>query len=82
MSDVIRELNANHLQISEVRIKPNDLAELIQLIDKGTISGKIAKTVFIEMWKTGQKAEAVVKEDGKTVRGFEDWRVGVYGAIW
>ena len=32
------------------------------MIDKGTISGKIAKTVFMEMMASGKDAETVVKE--------------------
>lgn len=64
MTDVTRELNANHLSISEVKIDSAALAELIRLVDQGAISGKIAKTVFIEMWKTGKKPQEVVKEQG------------------
>ena len=37
---------------------------MIALIDMGTISGKIAKTVFEEMYKTGKAAETIVKEKG------------------
>ncbi len=50
--------------IDAIRIQPEDLAELIQLIDRGTISGKIAKTVFEEMAASGKKAEAIVQEKG------------------
>ena len=39
---------------------------MIGLIDKGTISGKIAKTVFTEMWSSGKDAETIVKEKGLT----------------
>lgn len=37
---------------------------MIVLIDKGTISGKIAKSLFLDMWKTGKDPEALVKEKG------------------
>jgi aspartyl-tRNA(Asn)/glutamyl-tRNA(Gln) amidotransferase subunit B len=37
---------------------------MIALIDKGTISGKIAKTVFAEMWTSGKDPETIVKEKG------------------
>jgi len=50
--------------IESMRIQPEDLAELIQLIDRGTISGKIAKTVFEEMAASGKKAEVIVREKG------------------
>ncbi len=64
MTDVTRELNVSNASISDAPVKPDALSDLISLIDKGAISGKIAKTVFIEMWKTGQSAEAIVKEKG------------------
>ena len=50
------------LVISTVGTK--ELAKLINLIDKGTISSKIAKTVFEEMFGTGKDPEVIVKEKG------------------
>jgi aspartyl-tRNA(Asn)/glutamyl-tRNA(Gln) amidotransferase subunit B len=64
MTELLRELNNNNLEIKASPIKPAPLGQLIALIDKGTISGKIAKTVFLEMWKTGKDPEAIVKEKG------------------
>jgi aspartyl-tRNA(Asn)/glutamyl-tRNA(Gln) amidotransferase subunit B len=64
MTELIRELNTDKLDIKASPIKPSQLGQLIALIDKGTISGKIAKTVFAEMWKTGKDAEVIVKEKG------------------
>ena len=43
---------------------PQALARLLALIDQGTISGKIAKTVFEQMAATGKNAEAIVAEQG------------------
>ena len=40
------------------------LAQMLKLIDEGLISGKIAKSVFEEMYRTGKKAEEIVKEKG------------------
>ncbi len=37
---------------------------MIQLVDKGTISGKIAKTVMEEMYKTGKSPAIIVEEKG------------------
>jgi aspartyl-tRNA(Asn)/glutamyl-tRNA(Gln) amidotransferase subunit B len=64
MTELIRELNDNKLEITASPIKPAPLGQLIALIDKGIISGKIAKTVFSEMWKTGKEPEAIIKEKG------------------
>ncbi len=66
MTDLVRELNAHHLQIDQSPIKAIELGRLISLIENGTISGKIAKTVFIEMWKTQHSAEKIIKEQNLT----------------
>jgi aspartyl-tRNA(Asn)/glutamyl-tRNA(Gln) amidotransferase subunit B len=57
--------NANQ-DIASCRISPDRLAGLIKLIDQGTISGKIAKTVIQEMFQTGNTAEQVVSDQGLT----------------
>ena len=64
MGDLMRLLNEENKTIEECPLKPSQLADMLKLIDKGTISGKIAKTVFDEMYKTGKDAEAIVKEKG------------------
>jgi aspartyl-tRNA(Asn)/glutamyl-tRNA(Gln) amidotransferase subunit B len=45
-------------------INPAQLAGMLKLIDDGTISGKIAKTVFEEICSTGKNADEIVKEKG------------------
>ncbi len=64
MGELMRFLNEENKIVEECALKPSQLAEMIKLIDKGTISGKIAKTVFEEMYRTGKDAETVVKEKG------------------
>jgi len=64
MGDLMRLLNEENKTIDECLLKPSQLADMLKLMDKGTISGKIAKTVFDEMYKTGKDAEAIVKEKG------------------
>ena len=64
MSEVSRMLNAEGRDICGCPVSPTGLAELIALINKGTISGKIAKTVFEEMWNSGKDAATIVKEKG------------------
>ncbi|MBX3114687.1 MAG: Asp-tRNA(Asn)/Glu-tRNA(Gln) amidotransferase subunit GatB [Fimbriimonadaceae bacterium] len=49
------------------KIRPAHLIELVSLIESGTISGKIAKTVFEECFGTGKMPSAVVEEQGLTV---------------
>lgn len=64
MGDFARLLNENVISIDESRIGEENLASLIDLIDKGTISSKIAKTVFEEMFNTGKEAKQIVEEKG------------------
>ena len=64
MGELMRLLNEENKSFDECRLKPLQLAEMLAMIDKGTISGKIAKTVFEEMFKTGKDAETIVKEKG------------------
>lgn len=64
MTELLRELNAAEKGITASPIKPQQLGQLILMIDAGTISGKIAKTVFLEMWQSGKDPETVVKEKG------------------
>ncbi len=64
MTEILRELNQANKEIQNCPISPKHLGEMIQLIDAGTISGKIAKTVFTEMWQSGKAPELVVKEKG------------------
>jgi aspartyl-tRNA(Asn)/glutamyl-tRNA(Gln) amidotransferase subunit B len=64
MTDLMRELKETEKSIVEQPIRSVQLAEMIQLIDKGTISGKIAKTVFAEMWAGGGSPADVVAKKG------------------
>ena len=64
MGDVSRMLNENDMEITDLKFKPEDLAELITLIEKGTISSAIAKKVFEAMFETGDKPSKIVEEKG------------------
>lgn len=64
MGDVTRLLNSNQCSVADSPISAIQLAELLGLIEKGTISGKIAKSVLEEMYSTGKDAGSIVKEKG------------------
>jgi aspartyl-tRNA(Asn)/glutamyl-tRNA(Gln) amidotransferase subunit B len=66
MGDLLRELKRDEKEIDQCRVTPKHLAEMLQMIKKGTISGKIAKEVFEEMYQTGASPEDIVKEKGWT----------------
>ena len=57
-------LRAEGLEIGEARIRPEALAELVALIEKGSITANTGKTVLAEMFKTGRPAAEIVKEKG------------------
>lgn len=64
MGDFSRLLNAKELSVASSPVSPENLAELLILIEKGTISGKIGKTVIEEMFESGKNPEEIVKEKG------------------
>jgi aspartyl-tRNA(Asn)/glutamyl-tRNA(Gln) amidotransferase subunit B len=65
MTELMRLLKGEEgIDINQCRVGPKSLATLLNMVEKGTISGKIAKAVFEEMVETGKDAEAIVKEKG------------------
>jgi len=60
MTELMRELKGG--EISECPVAPEQLGNLLAMVEKGTISGKIAKVVFADMLETGKDPEAVVAE--------------------
>ncbi len=62
--ELFRLLKAADAGIETVKITPDALAELLTLVDKGTISISIAKDVFGEMFETGRSATQIVQERG------------------
>ena len=64
MVDVLRVLNTGKIALSDFPVTPAQLAEMIDLIADGTISGKIAKDVFEEMVKTKSSPRAIVEKSG------------------
>jgi aspartyl-tRNA(Asn)/glutamyl-tRNA(Gln) amidotransferase subunit B len=64
MGDLLRVLKEDDKEVEECPLSPQQLAEMLMLIKDGTISGKIAKTVFEEMYRTGKAAKEIVVEQG------------------
>jgi len=62
MSDLLRYLYENNLEIHESKITPKHLVEMIKLIEDGVISGKIGKRILPEMVLTGRHPSQIVKE--------------------
>lgn len=64
MTELLRELNQAGKDISESPLRPRQLGQLIRMIDKGELSGKMAKAVFSAMWESGKDPETIMKEKG------------------
>jgi aspartyl-tRNA(Asn)/glutamyl-tRNA(Gln) amidotransferase subunit B len=64
LSELLRELKNADIEITASKLTADNLGALIRLIDNGTISGKIAKDVFAEMWANGGDPDTIIKEKG------------------
>ncbi len=64
MGELSKHLNSSDMALSDSAVKAKMLAEMLGLLEKGTISSKIAKTVFEEMWQTGKNPGVIVEEKG------------------
>ncbi|KAF0119978.1 MAG: aspartyl-tRNA(Asn)/glutamyl-tRNA (Gln) amidotransferase subunit B [bacterium] len=64
MVELLRRLKTDDREIEECPVSPKLLARMLEMIDEGTISGKIAKTVFEDMYLTGEAPEKIVEKKG------------------
>ena len=64
MNELLRELKDRKISLENSPITEARLADLIQLIDQGKISGKIAKTIFIEMFTDTNSATDIMNKKG------------------
>jgi aspartyl-tRNA(Asn)/glutamyl-tRNA(Gln) amidotransferase subunit B len=66
MGSLLRMLKERDLEVAQAAVTPEHLARMIALIADGTISGKIAKGVFDEMFESGAAPDDIVREKGLT----------------
>ncbi len=64
MGELFGALNRNDLELAQSPVDAAALGGLIDLVADGTLSGRLAKEVFDEMWKTGKQAAEIVEEKG------------------
>ena len=65
MGEIAAYLKENKVEITDTKLTPENLAELISLIEKGTISNNIGKQILVEeMIVNGEKASAIVEKKG------------------
>ncbi|MBM3133635.1 MAG: Asp-tRNA(Asn)/Glu-tRNA(Gln) amidotransferase subunit GatB, partial [Chloroflexi bacterium] len=66
LGEHLRLLNEAGVEIADTRVKPSQLVEMLDLIEKGTLSTTLAKQVFEEMFGTGKPPAQIVSEKGLT----------------
>lgn len=64
LTELLGLLNKEKISVQESKITEKNLAELLNMIERGEISGKIAKDVFLEMFESGKKASEIIKRKG------------------
>lgn len=64
LNDLMALLSDSKTTLDDCKVTPEHFAGMMKLVDNGTISGKIAKTVYEEMFKSGKTADVIVKEKG------------------
>jgi len=64
MGEIAAYLKEEKIEINETKLTPENLAELIALIEKGTISNNIGKQIIVEMMQSGKQASKIVEEKG------------------
>jgi aspartyl-tRNA(Asn)/glutamyl-tRNA(Gln) amidotransferase subunit B len=64
IGELFSYLNKANIEISDVKIKPEDLSMLVNMISSGEISSKIAKSIFQNMFETGKSPDLIAKEEG------------------
>jgi aspartyl-tRNA(Asn)/glutamyl-tRNA(Gln) amidotransferase subunit B len=81
MGELARLLKERGRDIADSPVPADRLAALLALVERGTISGAIAKGVFEKMAATGQRADAIVAADGLTQIDDESQIVTLIGDV-
>jgi len=66
MGELTRELNNSGTDVSASPVSPERLAGLLQMVDTGTVSLKVAREIFPELYNSGKTPEQIVQEKGLT----------------
>jgi aspartyl-tRNA(Asn)/glutamyl-tRNA(Gln) amidotransferase subunit B len=82
IGELARLLNPSGLEIDDARVPPDHLYAMIGLIEDGTITGTVAKTVFEEMFRSGKPPADVVRELGlQQITGSDEIASAVDGVL-
>ena len=66
MGELTRELNNSGTNVDASPVTPEQLVGLLEMVEKGTISLKVARDMFPELYRSGKSAEQIVREKGLT----------------
>jgi aspartyl-tRNA(Asn)/glutamyl-tRNA(Gln) amidotransferase subunit B len=77
MGELLRTLKERGTPLDAVPLAPRALAGLVRLVDRGAISGSIAKEVFAKMYESGRSADEIVAEEGLAQIGDESALTGI-----
>ena len=80
-SEFAKYLNETGLKARESKVQPDHLVDLIRLVGNGTISGKMGKDVFAEVFRSGNSPTAVVENSGQTQISDKEALAGVVGRV-
>ena len=77
LTEVLRYLNRDGKDISETNLKPENLAQLLELVEKEVISITIAKQIFPEVYEKGAEPKKIVEERGLVQESSEEKLKGI-----
>ncbi len=66
MGELLHELHNSGTEVKDSPVTPERLVGLLEMVEKGTISLKVARDIFPELYASGKGPEEVVKEKGLT----------------
>ncbi|KHD36992.1 glutamyl-tRNA amidotransferase [Clostridium acetobutylicum] len=72
MGDISKIMKENYVWIEDLKFTPEQLSELIKLINEGTVSNAIGKKVIIKMFETGKSPKNIIEEEGLIQNSNED----------
>jgi aspartyl-tRNA(Asn)/glutamyl-tRNA(Gln) amidotransferase subunit B len=67
--ELMAQLKADGKEITDSPVSPEHIGELVQLVTKGELTGKLAKQIFPQMYATGDAPAAIVEREGLKVMG-------------
>ncbi len=88
LGELSRLHNLHAVSLTDAKVRPEHLAELLTLIDRGTVSGKMAKGILEKMFESGQSAASLAATEGPQISDAHEIdamieeAIGAHSAIW